>query len=113
MTLHTTWECPKPSTLPVPRARSLHSRAPPLTCPDSPLHADPELKKIAEKYNVQLATVLLSWLANKGIVVLPKSVTPSRECSSISCSRHTLHTYTQASRVHRIPCGVPRPSFAI
>jgi glycerol 2-dehydrogenase (NADP+) len=50
----------------------------PLGSTNSPLHADPELKKIAEKYNVQLATVLLSWLANKGIVVLPKSVTPSR-----------------------------------
>ncbi|ORX33560.1 putative aldehyde reductase i [Kockovaella imperatae] len=34
--------------------------------------------KIAEKHNVQGATVLISWLLKRGICVLPKSVTPSR-----------------------------------
>lgn len=36
------------------------------------------VKKIADKHNVQGATVLISWLIKRGIVVLPKSVTPSR-----------------------------------
>jgi glycerol 2-dehydrogenase (NADP+) len=36
------------------------------------------VKKIAEKHNVQGATILLSWLLKRGIVALPKSVTPSR-----------------------------------
>jgi glycerol 2-dehydrogenase (NADP+) len=46
---------------------------------DSPLLGDAELKKIADKYNVPPATILISWSVNKGIVVLPKSVTPSRK----------------------------------
>ncbi|RSH90617.1 hypothetical protein EHS25_001222 [Saitozyma podzolica] len=33
---------------------------------------------IAEKHKVHGATILLSWLLKRGIVVLPKSVTPSR-----------------------------------
>ena len=45
---------------------------------DSPLHSDPELKKIAEKHNESVATILISWAVNRGTVVLPKSVTPSR-----------------------------------
>jgi glycerol 2-dehydrogenase (NADP+) len=46
--------------------------------PDSPLHSDPELKKIADKHNESVATILISWAVNRGTVVLPKSVTPSR-----------------------------------
>lgn len=45
---------------------------------DSPLHADPVLQKIAQKHNVSTAPVLLSYLVARGIVILPKSVTPSR-----------------------------------
>jgi hypothetical protein len=45
---------------------------------DSPLHSDPELKKIADKHNESVATILISWAVNRGTVVLPKSVTPSR-----------------------------------
>lgn len=36
------------------------------------------LQKIAEKHNVSTAPVLLSYLVARGIVILPKSVTPSR-----------------------------------
>ena len=36
------------------------------------------VKKIASKYDVQGATILLSWLLKRGILPLPKSVTPSR-----------------------------------
>jgi len=34
--------------------------------------------KIAKKYDVHGATILISWLIKRGIVALPKSVTPSR-----------------------------------
>ena len=44
----------------------------------SPLSKDPVLIKIAEKHNVSPATVLISYAIGRGIVVLPKSVTPSR-----------------------------------
>lgn len=44
----------------------------------SPLQSDEALKKIAEKHNVSVSTVLISWQVNRGVVVLPKSVTPSR-----------------------------------
>lgn len=46
--------------------------------PDSPLHSDADLKKVADKHNASVATVLISWAVNRGTVVLPKSVTPSR-----------------------------------
>ncbi|BEJ14073.1 hypothetical protein CspHIS471_0312470 [Cutaneotrichosporon sp. HIS471] len=50
----------------------------PLGSAGSPLHDDPVIKKIAEKHGVSVATVLISYQVNRGVVVLPKSVTPSR-----------------------------------
>ncbi|WWC88488.1 uncharacterized protein L201_003399 [Kwoniella dendrophila CBS 6074] len=50
----------------------------PLGSTSSPLHKDESLTKIAEKHNQSTATILLSYLVSKNIVVLPKSVTPSR-----------------------------------
>lgn len=50
----------------------------PLGSTGSPLSKDPVLIKIAEKHNVSPATVLISYAIGRGIVVLPKSVTPSR-----------------------------------
>jgi glycerol 2-dehydrogenase (NADP+) len=50
----------------------------PLGSAGSPLHEDPEIKKIADKHGVSVATVLISYQVNRGVVVLPKSVTPSR-----------------------------------
>ncbi|KAJ0275492.1 hypothetical protein COL922a_014543, partial [Colletotrichum nupharicola] len=44
----------------------------------SPLLSDSELVAIAAKYNVSPATILISYQVNRGCVVLPKSVTPSR-----------------------------------
>lgn len=54
--------------------------------PDSPLHSDAELKKVADKHNASVATILISWAVNRGTVVLPKSVTPSR----IESNRHVI-----------------------
>ena len=50
----------------------------PLGSNDSPLHSDETLKAIAAKHGVSVATVLISYQVNRGVVVLPKSVTPSR-----------------------------------
>lgn len=55
----------------------------PLGSNDSPLHDDPEIKKIAEKHGVSVATVLISYQVNRGVVVLPKSVTPKRIDSNL------------------------------
>lgn len=58
--------------------------------PGSPLGKDAEVAKLAEKYNVAPANILISYHINKGQVVLPKSVTPARECavSTHSISRN-------------------------
>lgn len=45
---------------------------------NSPLLTDSTIVKIAEKHKESVGTVLISYQVNRGIVVLPKSVTPSR-----------------------------------
>lgn len=44
----------------------------------SPLLADPQIVDMAAKYKVTPATILISYQINRGCIVLPKSVTPSR-----------------------------------
>ena len=39
---------------------------------------DPELAEIAEAHGVTVAQVVLRWMLQRGIVALPKSITPSR-----------------------------------
>jgi len=55
----------------------------PLGSTNSPLLGDPEIKAIADKHGVSPATVLISYPVLKGIIVLPKSVTPSRITSNL------------------------------
>ena len=43
---------------------------------------DSEVQRIAEKYSVSAATVLISYHVNKGVVVLPKSVGEKRISSN-------------------------------
>ena len=50
----------------------------PLGSTNSPLLENETLVKLAEKYKVDPANVLISWAVWRGTVVLPKSVTPSR-----------------------------------
>ncbi|KAJ2979020.1 hypothetical protein NQ176_g3499 [Zarea fungicola] len=50
----------------------------PLGSTGAPLLADETVSSIAKKHGVSGATILISYHVNKGCVVLPKSVTPSR-----------------------------------
>lgn len=50
----------------------------PLGSTNSPLLKNEQLIKIGEKYGVSSATILISWSIWRGVVVLPKSITPSR-----------------------------------
>ncbi|EIM21378.1 2-methylbutyraldehyde reductase [Wallemia mellicola CBS 633.66] len=50
----------------------------PLGSTDSPILKDEELLAIANKHNVSVGTVLISYQNNRGVIVLPKSVTPAR-----------------------------------
>ncbi|KAL4947606.1 NADP-dependent oxidoreductase domain-containing protein [Aspergillus filifer] len=50
----------------------------PLGSTGAPILNDPEIQAIAEKNGVSGATVLISYHVNKGVVVLPKSVTEKR-----------------------------------
>ncbi|KAI8643052.1 NADP-dependent oxidoreductase domain-containing protein [Parasitella parasitica] len=50
----------------------------PLGSTNSPLFKDETVVKIAEKYNVSPAQILISWGLKRGYSVIPKSVTPSR-----------------------------------
>ncbi|KZO90458.1 Aldo/keto reductase [Calocera viscosa TUFC12733] len=49
-----------------------------LTYPGAPLLEDTEIQAIAAKYAVPPATILISYQVNRGVIVLPKSVTASR-----------------------------------
>ncbi|KAF9479761.1 Aldo/keto reductase [Pholiota conissans] len=56
----------------------------PLGSTNSPLLADDLVVEIASKHSLQPADVLLGYLIAKGIVVLPKSVTPARIASNFT-----------------------------
>jgi glycerol 2-dehydrogenase (NADP+) len=54
----------------------------PLGSTNSPLLQDPLLVEIAETRGVDVGQVIISWQAQRGVVVLPKSVTESRIISN-------------------------------
>ncbi|PPQ74919.1 hypothetical protein CVT26_011355 [Gymnopilus dilepis] len=56
----------------------------PLGSTGSPLLTDEVATSIAEKHSLQTADVLLGYLVAKGIVALPKSVTPARIASNFT-----------------------------
>ncbi|RSL45012.1 hypothetical protein CEP54_014453 [Fusarium duplospermum] len=54
----------------------------PLGSTGAPIMSDDEIQKIADKNGVSAATILISYHVNKGVVVLPKSVTEKRISSN-------------------------------
>ncbi|ORY79318.1 NADP-dependent oxidoreductase domain-containing protein [Leucosporidium creatinivorum] len=50
----------------------------PLGSAGSPILQDPEIIAIAEKHNASVGQILISYQVARGVVVLPKSVTPKR-----------------------------------
>lgn len=48
----------------------------------APIMEDPEINQIASRNGVSAATILISYHVNKGVVVLPKSVTEKRISSN-------------------------------
>ncbi|KAF7763689.1 hypothetical protein Agabi119p4_8226 [Agaricus bisporus var. burnettii] len=68
----------------------------PLGSTKSTLLTDADVVEIANKHNLQPADVLLGYLLAKEMVVLPKSVTPSRITSNLSGAIRALETLTKA-----------------
>jgi glycerol 2-dehydrogenase (NADP+) len=68
----------------------------PLGSSNSPLLADADVVTIAQHHHLEPANVLLGYLLAKGIVVLPKSVTPARITSNLSGAVKALETLTKA-----------------
>ncbi|KAK9364529.1 NADP-dependent oxidoreductase domain-containing protein [Lipomyces kononenkoae] len=54
----------------------------PLGSTGAPLMTDPEIQQIAKKNGVSAATILVSYHINKGVVVLPNSVSEKRISSN-------------------------------
>ena len=50
--------------------------------PGAPLMSDPVIQELAKKNDVSAATVLISYHVNRGVVVLPKSITENRILSN-------------------------------
>ncbi|GLA19292.1 hypothetical protein AnigIFM62618_006961 [Aspergillus niger] len=66
----------------------------PLGSTGAPIMSDPEIQQIADKNGVSAATILISYHVNKGVVVLPKSVSEKRIASNrevISLSKEDLY----------------------
>jgi len=56
----------------------------PLGSTDSPLLKDEDVLSLAEKYSSDPAGILIGYLLAKGMIVLPKSITPKRIASNIT-----------------------------
>ncbi|KAG0260989.1 hypothetical protein DFQ27_003234 [Actinomortierella ambigua] len=72
-------ELPQWGLLEYCRSKGIHMTAySPLGSTDSALMKRPTLTEIAKKYDTQNANILISWAAQRGTSVIPKSVTLSR-----------------------------------
>ncbi|KAK7695590.1 hypothetical protein QCA50_000226 [Cerrena zonata] len=72
----------------------------------------PEVKAIAHKLGITPAQVLISWHVQRGTVVLPKSVTPSRveeNLKVVSLPKHLFEKLEEAATSHS-PQRVVNPS---
>ena len=74
----------------------------PLGGKNAPILSEPALEEIAKKNNVSTANVVTSWIIQREIVVLPKSVTPSRIISNLqtfTLSEEDMNTISNLSKV--------------
>lgn len=65
---------------------------------------------MAQKHNVSIATILISWLVGRDIVALPKSVTPSRQFSPLF--RHGKITQAIGIESNLITISLPKEDIA-
>jgi len=79
----------------------------PLGSSDSPLFKDETIVKIAEKYGVPPATILISWAIWRGTVVLPKSVTASRIESNFEVVDLSDEDGKEIDNIHKVK-GIKR-----
>ncbi|KAI5123091.1 hypothetical protein M0805_001447 [Coniferiporia weirii] len=72
----------------------------------------PEVKKISDKLGITPAQVIISWHVQRGTVVLPKSVTPSRieENFKVTALPEDLFTELEAAAAAHKPQRVVNPS---
>ncbi|KAJ8113241.1 hypothetical protein OPT61_g4589 [Boeremia exigua] len=61
----------------------------------APIMSDPDIRRLADEKKVSPATILLSYHVNKGVVVLPKSVTESR----ISSNKYAVELSTSELKI--------------
>ncbi|TDL25295.1 Aldo/keto reductase [Rickenella mellea] len=67
----------------------------PLGSTNSPLFKDEVVVELAKKYSAEPAHILLAHLAAKGIVILPKSITPSRILSNLKDTLEVIPKLTK------------------
>lgn len=71
-------------------------------------HANDIVNKVAAKHNVDAAQVVLSWNVQRGVIVLPKSTTPSRIKSNIELIKldeEDLAEISQLGKRNNRTCG--------
>ncbi|KAI0345590.1 Aldo/keto reductase [Trametopsis cervina] len=73
----------------------------------------PEVVEVAKELGITPAQVILSWLAQRGTVVLPKSVTPSRIEENLQVSElpQALFEKIETAAVSHPPKRTVRPEF--
>lgn len=75
---------PQPKLLQYMKDHNIYAEAySPLGSADSPLFKNEDIAAIAKKLSIEPAQVLVSWAVQRGTIVLPKSVTPSRIITNI------------------------------
>jgi glycerol 2-dehydrogenase (NADP+) len=87
----------------------------PLGGTGTPLMKDEHIQKVAAKYSVNEGTILLSYAVNRGISVIPKSVTPSRIEANMILIELDAQDMQELNDIHR-KNGVTRyvnPQFGI
>lgn len=67
----------------------------PLGSTQAGLRDDESIQAIAKKHGVSTSVILISWQVQRGVIVLPKSVTPSRieeNIKTVTLDSEDMHT---------------------